>query len=55
MVVFTKATVLVPHASVIEAGLGATVLSFTVMTYTTALTMGNVWDQMFASVHQDLL
>ena len=55
MVVFTTETVLVPHASVIEAGLDATVLSFTVMTYTIALAMGNVWDQMFASVHRDLL
>ena len=55
MVVFTMATVLVPHASVIEAGLGATVLSFTVMTYTTVLAMDNVWDQTCASVRQDLL
>ena len=55
MVVFTTETVLVPHASAIEAGLDATVLSFTVMTYTTALATGNVWDQMSASVHQDLL
>ena len=55
MAVFTTATVLVPHASAIEAGLDVTVLSFTVTTCTTALAMANVWDQMFASVHLDLL
>ena len=53
MVVFTTATVLVPHASAIEAGLDATVLSFTVMTCTTALAVVNVWDQTCASAHQD--
>ena len=55
MAVFTMVTVLVPHASAIEGGLDATVLSFTVMTCTTALAMGNVWDQTHASAHQDLL
>ena len=55
MVVFTTATVLAPHASAIEAGLDATVLSFTVMTCTTALAMGDVWDQTCASAYQDFL
>ena len=55
MAVFTTATVLVLHASAIEGGLDATVLSFTVMTCTTALAMANVWDQTCASVRQDSL
>ena len=55
MAVFTTAIVLVPHASVIEGGLDTTVLSFTVMTCTTALAKANVWGQMCASAHQDLL
>ena len=41
MVVSTMVTVLVPHASAIEGGLGTIVLSFTVMTYTTVLVMVN--------------
>ena len=55
MAVFTMATVLVPHAFAIEGGLDTTVLNFTAMTCTTALAMGNVWDQMCASVQQDFL
>ncbi len=55
MAVSTMVTVWVPRASVIEDGLGTTVHSFIVMTYTTVLAMVNVWDQMCASVHRDLL
>ena len=55
MAVFTMATALLPHASAIEGGLEPTVLSFTVMTYTTVLVMVNVWDQIRAGACRDFL
>ena len=55
MAVSTTVTVLAPHASVIEGGLDAIVLSFIVMTYTTVLARVNAWDQTYASVHRDFL